>query len=213
LEFASLLVYAPRGASDISRRSREITRALKENAQLQHPTWGPLPCARYFALRLGEELGRSPFPQWFDDAILVPVPRSSPQRSQHDLWPARELALAMAAQGHGSATHTLLRRTHPVPKSAFCAPGERPGADAHRDSFVVTPALLLDTRRIVLIDDVVTRGATLIGAAWCIAQTHPHVQVVGFAAVRTISDGDVPALLDPCRGTITASGQRLRRHP
>ena len=67
---------------------------------------------------------------------------------------------------------------------------------------------------IVLIDDIVTRGATLLGPANRLADVFPQTRIRAFAAMRTISNPDeFNELYDPCVGTIELreSGDTLRR--
>jgi predicted amidophosphoribosyltransferase len=57
-----------------------------------------------------------------------------------------------------------LERTHAVAKAATSKPSERPKARAHFDSLAVAEPLALPNQ-VTLVDDVVTRGAQLFGAA------------------------------------------------
>lgn len=68
---------------------------------------------------------------------------------------------------------------------------------------------------IVLIDDIVTRGATLLGAANRLHDVFPAARIRAFAAMRTSSDpSEFRALYEPCVGTITyreEQGDTMRR--
>lgn len=68
---------------------------------------------------------------------------------------------------------------------------------------------------IVLVDDIVTRGATLLGAANRLAEAFPLARIRGFAAMRTISDSsEFERLYHPVQGIIRyreATGDTLRR--
>ena len=58
--------------------------------------------------------------------------------------------------------------------------------------------------RIVLIDDVVTKGATLLAGASLVRDAFPGVQVDCFALVRTLGlQPEVGQIVDPVVGTIT----------
>ena len=67
---------------------------------------------------------------------------------------------------------------------------------------------------IILVDDVVTSGATILGVASRLAERFPGVEIKAFAAVRTISD---PAkfvnLVRPARGSIMLRGEYTTRRP
>lgn len=57
--------------------------------------------------------------------------------------------------------------------------------------------------RLLLVDDVVTKGTTLLAAATVLRRRWPHVQVSAFAAIRTCGlEPDIERILDPCDGTI-----------
>jgi len=64
--------------------------------------------------------------------------------------------------------------------------------------------LVLPKGRVTLIDDVVTRGATLFAAASVVEAAYPGIAVRGFGLIRT--NGlvpDVEQVIDPTFGTIT----------
>ncbi len=61
----------------------------------------------------------------------------------------------------------------------------------------------MELHRIILVDDVVTRGTTFLSAQAVIHKTHPWLEVVGFAAVRTMSFEVVTEPLAPIRGSVT----------
>jgi len=59
---------------------------------------------------------------------------------------------------------------------------------------------------VVLIDDVVTTGSTMLGSARRILDRYPEAQIVGFAAMRTVSDPHkFRGTLDPVAGCIVHS--------
>jgi len=68
--------------------------------------------------------------------------------------------------------------------------------------------------RILLIDDVVTRGATLLAAASRLVEAWPGIEVCAFAVVRTISNpSKFDAIYAPVVGTIAFDGEQTRRRP
>jgi len=67
---------------------------------------------------------------------------------------------------------------------------------------------------ILIVDDIVTRGATLLGAANRLRESYPGVPIKAFAAIRTVSTpSDFRDLIQPLRWTITLrpDGSTLRR--
>jgi orotate phosphoribosyltransferase len=77
---------------------------------------------------------------------------------------------------------------------------------------VVAPPSAL--RRIVLIDDVVTKGRTLLAAAARLQAELPSVDIRAFALIRT--QGFLPHLdhlTESCHGVIRWAGGDARREP
>lgn len=100
-----------------------------------------------------------------------------------------------------------------VPQSATSRPENRPLPIKHCETMVVAPTVTEPTS-ILLVDDVVTRGATFLGAACSMAESYPKADIKAFAAMRTVSNGDTfKGIIDPCDGDITLrdDGHSLRR--
>lgn len=98
-------------------------------------------------------------------------------------------------------------------KAASSPPNERPTPTEHYESIGVQ-GNLSKPDDIVLIDDIVTRGATLLGAANRLADVFPKTRIRAFAAMRTIGNpSEFNDVYDPCIGKIElrASGDTLRR--
>ena len=101
-----------------------------------------------------------------------------------------------------------------MPKSAIAAPGERPEAKLHHESLRVDSDLLERPRRITIVDDFVTKGATLLAAASHVQEAFPEAEVQTFALVRTMGlVADIEAIGEPCEGLITRVCQRVDRQP
>ncbi|MCS4538987.1 MAG: hypothetical protein HYY67_09040 [Thaumarchaeota archaeon] len=106
-----------------------------------------------------------------------------------------------------------LTRVEPVPKAALSEPKDRPTAAQHYATMSIQGSLSKPDE-IVLIDDVVTRGATLLGAANRLVDAFPGTRIRAFAAMRTISNpAEFENWYTPCVGTIELreSGDTLRR--
>jgi hypothetical protein len=210
LTFASFLVYSPRGTSALSQRSQQVVLTLKANRLLSMP---PEPAATYLARRMAELLPGGDVAELLaGDAVLVPVPRSSVTGGRPRPWPASDIATAMVQRGFGRSVLACLRRSRAVTKAAWAGSGQRPMAADHRASLAVSGDVRLPPE-VVLVDDVVTSGAQLLGAAWALHDIRSDARVSGFAAVRTMSDGDVSNLVQPVVGTITLHGDLTRRRP
>ncbi len=140
------------------------------------------------------------------EAVLVPLPRSAPlPPARTVLWVPRRICQALIAAGFGASISPCLERVTAVPKSAFAGPGGRPGVRMHVDSMRVLPSLA-SPKRIVLVDDFVTKGATLLAAASLMLEACPAADIRAFALVHTCGlpvGVDVERIVDPVSGDIT----------
>ncbi len=205
LRFSACYVYSPRGTGPAARGSRRLRERLKGC----DARW----LVRY-AMRVREHaVEQRRLGDFFGpNVILVPVPRSVPSPSEAS-WAAGQLALALRQQGLAAAVWTGLRRHRAVRKSATAGSAARPTVAEHYDSLMVD-SLLLAPGRIVLVDDVVTRGRTLLAASMRMRERFPNARLGAFALVRTLGLlPDIAQLVDPCTGAITWTGNDARRVP
>jgi hypothetical protein len=205
IAYASCYVYSPAGAGAVCERSRLLRALLKA---------GDATFMLKYALRVRQQANDSPLLAGFFDPtdVLVPVPGSAPYIAG-GLWAAEHLAAALVNEGLGGAAWTGLRRVRAVRKSATAAPGERPTVNLHYESFVIERPTI-PPGRIVLIDDVVTKGRTLLAAASRVHEAFPCAQIRAFALVRTLGlISGVQQLLDPCKGEIRWRAGDAHRSP
>lgn len=74
--------------------------------------------------------------------------------------------------------------------------------------------VLVHPSRITVVDDVVTKGATLIAATSRVAEAFPETEVRAFALVRTMGRiEDVERIVDPCQGILAWDGHEVERSP
>jgi predicted amidophosphoribosyltransferase len=210
LEFGALLTYTPRANTLKSLKSKKVMIALKRDLYVNTPS---ILVSDWIAKRIQEKITELPFGQFYrPNTILVPVPKSSLMKPD-TLWVPERIAKAMVAAGIGKQVDACLIRTKPVAKAASCASSERPTAKQHYDSLTVQGALAKPDE-IVLIDDVVTRGAALIGCANRLADAFPECRIRAFAAMRTISNPtDFQSEYSPCIGTINLREGETYRNP
>ena len=146
------------------------------------------------------------------DVLLIPAPRSAPLVSG-GLWPGLLICRALVKAGFGCDVLTCLDRVEAVPKSAYQAPGGRPTARRHWETISVDPEFVA-AQRITLVDDFVTKGNTLLGAASRLVETFTGKVVNTFALVRTKGrQAEIEAIIDPCLGVIRRLGDEADREP
>lgn len=205
LRFASFLTYAPRhtGRTDPEAdRARDWMYRIKNDRVFLSETGARTVTSRHLTHLLGACIARTPLGALLGPSkTLVPVPTSGLQK-RGSLWVPMLLARALVDVGLGATALPCLRRVTAVPKAAFAKPGQRPDAREHYDSLAVE-AHLQAPSEIVLVDDIVTRGAQLIGAAGRLQEAFPEAEIAAFAMMRTMSYGrSFMQLRDPCVGVI-----------
>jgi hypothetical protein len=202
ITFASCYVYSPNGAGSVCERSRLLRTLLKA---------GDSSFMLKYASRVRQQAEHSSQLAGFFgiNDVLIPVPGSSPG----GFWAAEHLAVALLKVGLGAAAWPGLRRVRAVRKSATAPPGTRPTVDVHYESFDLDrPTMTPES--IVLIDDVVTKGRTLLAAASRVHEAFPFSDVRAFALVRTLGlCSGVQQLVDPCQGEIRWSHGDAHRTP
>ncbi len=170
--------------------------------------------SQFAAKRLREEWSGSALETLLHgDVVLVPAPRSA-LPLKNGLWPAQRICDALKVEGFGSRVSPLLKRVKAVPKAAFAAPGERPSPNIHYGSMTVQAELGHTPTEIVVVDDVITRGAILLASVSLLRDAFPTSQVRAFAVVRTAQYGaEIERIADPCLGRITCTSGYLTRSP
>jgi hypothetical protein len=143
-------------------------------------------------------------------------------------WVGERLAWCLKEVGLAAEVWPVLRRRHAVTKSAFAPAGSRPTVLEHYASFAVERPwgdgargrcrFVADSGqaglRLVLVDDVVTRGRTLLAAAGRLREAFPAAQIGAFALVRTLGRHEIlRRVLDPCEGEVRWISGDARRSP
>ncbi|HJS91229.1 MAG TPA: phosphoribosyltransferase [Steroidobacteraceae bacterium] len=174
-----------------------------------------------FAVRVWlETLARGYFATTFGaGVVLVPVPGSAPAKTAP--WVGERLAWCLKELGLAAQVRPLLQRRHAVRKSAFAPAGARPSVLEHYASFAVErdrldgmPPTGGERMRLTLVDDVITRGRTLLAAAGRLRELFPSAEIRAFALLRTLGRTEpLERLLDPCEGEVRWVSGDARRIP
>ncbi len=208
LPFASCFAYSPGGSGPVCEQGRLLCARLKAADE----SWLPRLVAQVWL----EAVGHGCFASSLDGGILVPVPGSAP--GQRAPWVGERLAWCLKELGLATEVWPVLRRSRAVRKSAFAPAGERPSVLEHYASFAIDRATLdrppirqggpvcgpnTWPPRLTLVDDVITRGRTLLAAAGRLRAAFPCAEIRAFALLRTLPPGETPSrLLDPCEGEV-----------
>ncbi|MDE1854313.1 MAG: phosphoribosyltransferase [Thaumarchaeota archaeon] len=155
LAYGALWSYSPWGTSPTERRSRDYRYYLKNEQTVKYGD-KEMFMSEVVGQAILESKATLPFMGLFgDNPVLVPVTRSS-LFQPNSLWVGLKVATAMRKVGLGTSVSTSLVRTRAV--------GTKASAEEHYDSQRVEQKLLTDPENILLVDDIVTRGATMIAS-------------------------------------------------
>lgn len=203
--FSACFVYAPRGVGPASASGRLLCHRVKAS----DPLWIP----RYAGCVVQLWLRGSHFRRVFtQDSVLVPVPGSA--ASRYGPWPSWQLAIAFRELGLAREVWVALERRVPVTKSATALVGQRPTLEQHFNSLSVKAVPKPPPQKIILIDDVITKGRTVLAAAARLRGLLTDADIRAFVLVRTLGfQNRVVRVLEPCEGYVYQAGGDARREP
>ena len=189
----SVLIYPSKDSSPLGVKARSFIRYnIKQDRKFQTQET-LLDAIQYLATITAERLKGSPIDELLSlGGILVPVPRHSPLW-KGALWPAHRIAEELLRVGIGERLALCLERKKSLPQASSGPAEKRPTVSEHYDSIHVTPSLE-SPKRIVLIDDVVTKGATLIACATRLKEAFPSAEIVAFSVARVNWDARLATL-------------------
>lgn len=208
LAYGSFLAYAPRPRDAEGEKSRELCHRIKQDQFFKGRQLIP------FAVeRLLESRDRDLHDLLSPNTLLVPAPRSAPfsPTQRNVLWVPRRICQELLAKGFGAGVEELIVRKTPVEKSAYMARGQRPTLADHYHSMEIA-SRVATADRITIVDDVITKGTTLLAAATLLAEKYPLAEIRCFALIRT-KGWAFRKIVDPVYGVIENTRWGARRSP
>lgn len=170
--YLTILVYNARGQSIEAQKSRIHCGACK-NGVID------------FSERLvATILKKSNKQNYFDNAVLVPMPRSTPL-VEGAVYPTKVIAETFVRKGLGNTVIDCLVRKFAIPKSSSASTASsRTKLSDIIDSLVVR-SHAFEEENLVIIDDVLTLGRNSMAAALKLSDAYPDKNIKIFAAFRT----------------------------
>lgn len=211
LRYGAFLVYPPAPVDDYGRSIKNFILGLKQDRVLREG----LSSSQHVARRM-RDLGEGhALIRFLQDALLVPAPKSTPLTAG-TLWAPERIAHALVNVGIGREVVPLVDRVRPVNPSHLSSGSDRAWPDQHQGSIEVKRDLPLGfSGRMILVDDVVTRGSTLLGCALGLWDAYPDAEVCGFAVGRTLRRQEpMPTdAVQPVTGTVEWKPGWISREP
>ncbi len=207
IEFGSLLSYSVYGMSNSAKLSQRYRDAVKEDQAFPIST---TPMSVYFASII--KIDTSPiFTSWFQaNPVLIPIPTSPKSDWRTQTVPER-IAFALSQEGLGRVVSGQVRlaRTENVPSSHRVAARDRLTPQRHYETMAVewrgdNRRTMNQPKEILLIDDFVTQGSTILGALNRLAEEFPYSTIRSFAMMRAMSNPkEFYHIYEPVTGKIT----------
>jgi len=204
LTCSSWLVYATRADTEAARRVKNLILDIKKD---RIDATRQVPVLQLVVDRIRVRLGDTAYAPFAGDPILVPVPGSGLTKP-NTVWPARRICEELIRLGFGHDVAQVLTRVVAVRKSAGSI--ERPALREHVASLAVQKRFMPPSR-LVIVDDVVTSGTTMMACAIVLADAFPGVPLTGFALARVQSEGNPGEVLQPANESIVSAGRRCNR--
>ncbi|MDH0675590.1 hypothetical protein N5D03_13685 [Empedobacter sp. GD03861] len=190
-KFMTLLKYSSKGNSENAKKSKVLV-GLCKNGNIS------------FAENVSSKIKELNAENYFDDSVLIPIPRSSPL-VPGAVFPSKILSDNLVKNGLGNSVYPILNRVKSITKSSNNYSAEtRPTIPTHLDSLSVDPIIILEST-LILIDDVFTLGRTAMASAIKLKENFPNKDIKIFCPFRTRSFLDDNILVSLEMGEMTLS--------
>lgn len=206
LKFGSYLNYSSNknATSNNAKMSRNIVWSIKNDKEnIIQRALG----------HLKENINSSILKDFFEeDSVLVPIPRSKPQFSAAAIYPSQIICQELVSLGLGKTVKEAVKRVETTIPSHLRNKGERPKIREHIETSEINEELTIFENKIILVDDVITKGTTFLAYAEVLKERYPLIEVKAFALARTRGFGDIEQLIEPFKGEIyEKNGEGNRR--
>ncbi len=161
------------------------------------------PLGGWFAARLAELIAREP--KSFVADLVVPVPLHPARLRERGYNQAELIARPLARELRLPMNSALLVRTKPRPDKLKLTRKER--WRTVRGAYILRPGSQVDKRRVLLVDDVFTTGATLDACARALRQAGAS-SVIGITVARVVPEWASAIAASESSGAVT-QGNRL----
>lgn len=207
LNVGSVLIYPTKDTSMVGRNAVSlIWQGVKQDGMIGPPA-GRRGAIAYFASVIAEQLKGGVLADLLGGGgCLVPIPGHGVYKAGN-LWPPLRICEELRRVGIGDDMQVLLERMKGVAQSSVKG-ATRPTVRDHYDSIEAKP-ILMPHKRIVMVDDVVTRGSTLIACGSRLAELFPGVEIVAFGYARIDWDArltKLPEMWSPKIEAVTYDG-------
>ena len=184
--------------TDLSKKIFSVLLSIKED----RVPWISSLIQRMIERKLHEDIFSSFFGA---NVVLVPVPGHGVTVNEKTFtWPSRSICSELQKNKLAGSYVELVKRVQTVNKSATSKSYERPSPNIHYDSIEIQEPRLVaipgDT--ILLVDDVITRGSTILGVARRIREALPNHKIMAFGLVLPAADKNIKSLNHPQVGIV-----------
>ena len=195
LRVYSYCPYAPKEPGNRHKHAVAFLRAFKNGRGYRFTAWD-----RDFAQVVQIIVDRArECPAFGAPCIVVPVPRSGSSRKSFDPrasdLPCLPLARALADAIPGVQVAELLTRIREVPRASDT--DGRVSVQTHLESLAVDLPRSLVGKRLVLLDDLLTKGTQLMACCLALQNAGHHGEIEAFCVAQTVAPSATPEQLEP----------------